>query len=50
MSRMVMLEDKRVPQDNPRLQALDKATLTGASATVAILLEENRLNVAYVGE
>ena len=50
MSRMVMLEDKRVPQDNPRLQALDKATLTGASATVAILLEENRLNVAYVGD
>jgi len=50
MSRMVMLEDKRVPQDNPRLQALEKATLTGASATVAILLEENRLNVAYVGD
>ena len=50
MSRMVMLEDKRVPQDNPRLQALEKVTLTGASATVAILLDENRLNVAYVGQ
>jgi len=50
MSRMVMLEDKRVPHDNPRLQALEKVTLTGASATVAILLDENRLNVAYVGD
>lgn len=50
MSRMVMLEDKRVPQDNPRLQALEKVTLTGASATVAILLQENRLNIAHVGD
>ena len=50
MSRMVMLEDKRVPQDNPRLQALEKVTLTGASATVAILLQENRLNIAHVGK
>ena len=45
-----MMEDARVPQDNPRLQFLEAVTLTGASATVAILLNENRLSIAYVGD
>ena len=49
-AKMVMLEDGRVPSDNPQLQSLEAVTMTGASATVAILLNETRLSIAYVGD